>query len=217
MKPRIEDQQIISQWQSIVEILARVIHVPSAIITRVTQPYVEVFKASHTPDNPYSEGMKVKMAGHYCQEVIASNRELLVTDARKIERWKEAPEIKYGMVSYLGYPISWPDGEVFGTICVLDNKENHYSTDYQDLLAQFKAMVESHLQIVIQNHLLTLRLEEIKKLQGMLPICAYCKKIRNEDGGWEQMETYIHRRSEADFSHTVCPACMESVMAEIEN
>ena len=47
----------------------------------------------------------------------------------------------------------------------------------------------------------------VNMLEGMLSICAFCKKIRNERGQWEQIETFISRRSEAEFSHGVCPMC----------
>jgi PAS domain S-box-containing protein len=50
--------------------------------------------------------------------------------------------------------------------------------------------------------------KEIKVLQGMLPICAYCKRIRDDRGSWEQMESYIAKRTEAEFSHSICPDCM---------
>ena len=47
----------------------------------------------------------------------------------------------------------------------------------------------------------------VKVLEGLLPICSFCKKIRNEAGEWERLEGYISRRSEAEFSHGVCPSC----------
>jgi hypothetical protein len=47
----------------------------------------------------------------------------------------------------------------------------------------------------------------VKVLEGMLSICAFCKKIRNEQGDWEQLEGFISRKSAAEFSHSVCPAC----------
>ncbi len=49
----------------------------------------------------------------------------------------------------------------------------------------------------------------VKILEGMLPICAYCKNIRNDKGEWERMEAYISRRSDAEFSHGICPSCSE--------
>lgn len=49
--------------------------------------------------------------------------------------------------------------------------------------------------------------EELDMLRGLIPICAYCKKIRQEQGLWQQMEAYISSRSHVRFSHTICPEC----------
>lgn len=49
---------------------------------------------------------------------------------------------------------------------------------------------------------------EIVTLEGILPICSFCKKIRDDDGTWERVDTYIRRHSHADFSHGICPDCM---------
>jgi len=53
--------------------------------------------------------------------------------------------------------------------------------------------------------------EEIKTLKGILPICARCKKIRDDNGCWKQIESCIREHSEADFSHGMCPECIETV------
>ncbi|MBU0479596.1 MAG: PAS domain S-box protein [Proteobacteria bacterium] len=52
-------------------------------------------------------------------------------------------------------------------------------------------------------------LAEISTLRGILPICCFCKNVRNDSGYYEQIESYIHKHSGVDFSHTICPACME--------
>ena len=57
-------------------------------------------------------------------------------------------------------------------------------------------------------------LSEIKVLSGFLPICSLCKKIRDEDGTWHQMETYIDDHSEAKFSHSYCPECAKDILNE---
>jgi DNA-binding NtrC family response regulator len=59
-------------------------------------------------------------------------------------------------------------------------------------------------------------LSKIQTLSGLLPICAYCKKIRNSKGQWEQMEVYIRDRSEADFSHGICTDCMNKLYPECD-
>lgn len=51
-------------------------------------------------------------------------------------------------------------------------------------------------------------LGSVKALSGLLPICSYCKKIRDDRGQWNQIETYIRKRSEADFTHSICPECI---------
>jgi hypothetical protein len=57
-------------------------------------------------------------------------------------------------------------------------------------------------------------LSEVKKLSGLLPICASCKKIRDDKGYWSQVEVYIHDHSDVEFSHSVCPDCMKSLYPE---
>lgn len=55
---------------------------------------------------------------------------------------------------------------------------------------------------------------EVRVLRGLLPICAQCKKIRNEKNEWEQLEGYIRRHSEAEFTHGLCGECSNAWMAE---
>jgi len=57
-------------------------------------------------------------------------------------------------------------------------------------------------------------IDEIKTLRGMLPICASCKKIRNDLGAWEVIESYIEEHSEAEFSHGICPDCVRKLYPE---
>lgn len=58
-------------------------------------------------------------------------------------------------------------------------------------------------------------LSQGKVLSGLLHICSSCKKIRNDDGGWDQMEEYIRNHSDVDFSHTYCPECAEKLRSQL--
>lgn len=58
-------------------------------------------------------------------------------------------------------------------------------------------------------HQLETALEDVQQLQGLLPICSYCNKIRNDDDYWEKVDTYISRHSEVAFSHSICPLCYQ--------
>jgi tetratricopeptide (TPR) repeat protein len=65
------------------------------------------------------------------------------------------------------------------------------------------------------NNELQDRLNEIKTLSGLLPICAHCKKIRDDEGYWQQLEGYISHHTEAKFSHGICPDCREKYFPEV--
>ncbi len=58
-------------------------------------------------------------------------------------------------------------------------------------------------------------IENIKKLEGLLPMCAWCKKIRDDEGYWDEVEQYLEKHSDASFSHGICPACLKDVSPEL--
>ena len=67
----------------------------------------------------------------------------------------------------------------------------------------------------IRTHIELMRArQEIRTLHGLLPICARCKKIRDKEGNWEMLEEYISERSEAAFSHSLCPECLQKIRNE---
>ena len=59
-------------------------------------------------------------------------------------------------------------------------------------------------------------LSNVKQLSGLLPICSYCKRIRNDQNYWEQVDRYVAQHSEAQFSHGICPECFKTVIAPFE-
>jgi hypothetical protein len=69
------------------------------------------------------------------------------------------------------------------------------------------------LVVLIEYLMVSNLLKRIKVLEGFIPICANCKKIRHQDN-WEQMETYISRHSLAEFTHSICPDCMKKLYPE---
>ena len=89
---------------------------------------------------------------------------------------------------------------------------------------ELKARLKAGVRIVELQHALAERvraleeaLAQIKELRGLLPICAYCKKIRSDQDYWQEVEGYITEHSAAQFSHSICPECYERVVKpEIE-
>ncbi len=78
-------------------------------------------------------------------------------------------------------------------------------------ITDYKSVAAERENIILQ---LQKALLEVKKLSGLLPICSCCKKIRNDEGYWEQLEVYIRDRTEAEFSHGICPECAKKIYAE---
>lgn len=206
----------LTSWQAIVTLMARIFDVPAGLIMRVSASDIGVLIASETEGNPYHPGDCEYMPGSglYCEKVIRTRRELLVPNALADEEWSRNPDIKLQMISYLGLPILLPDGKPFGTICVLDRKENAYSENFRSLLGLFRDQIQNELSLFHMNQLLgdenmSLRdyIAEIQTLRGILPICGYCKKIRDDDGFWQSVEKYVTDHSEVKFSHSLCPDC----------
>ena len=84
--------------------------------------------------------------------------------------------------------------------------------DPRELRARLHAgarVVQLQKALLERNHELEDALKRVKQLQGLLPICSYCKKIRNDRNYWEQVDAYVASHSEAQFSHGVCPDCFE--------
>ncbi|TKJ42191.1 response regulator [candidate division LCP-89 bacterium B3_LCP] len=81
---------------------------------------------------------------------------------------------------------------------------------------ELKARVQAGARIVELQYNLSERIKELEaafrqvtQLEGMLPICSYCKKVRGDDNYWQQVEQYVTDRTDAKFSHSVCPDCEE--------
>ncbi len=95
---------------------------------------------------------------------------------------------------------------------------NDYITkpfDVEELHARIRVgerIIELQTSLADRVHDLEVALEQVKQLQGLLPICLYCKKIRNDKNYWQQVESYIMEHSVARFSHGICPECYEKVV-----
>lgn len=209
-------EDTLNKWQKIVDIMAELIDVPAALIMRLIESDIEVFVSSRSDGNPYHPGDHEHFleSGLYCETVINTNDKLLIPNALTDEKWKNNPDIKLNMISYLGFPILLPDGKPFGTICVLDNKENAYSETYENLIKNFREIIQSQLELIYMNTILGEKnkslsdyLAEIKILRGIVPICSFCKKIRDVEGNWSEVEAYVSEHSEVQFSHSFCPEC----------
>src|SRR5262245_4038990 len=98
---------IIQKWQEIADLLADVLHVPSALIMKVEPPNIRVFVRSESEGNPYErDELACLNTGLYCETVMKTHRLLMVPDALADQEWNANPDIKLGMISYMGVPVT---------------------------------------------------------------------------------------------------------------
>ena len=101
-----------------------------------------------------------------------------------------------------GYPIFDDQGQVVQII--------EYGLD----ITERRLFEEERDQLIVD---LQRALKEVKTLSGLLPICAWCKKIRDDKGYWNQLESYMGKHTEAQFSHSICPDCMQAHFPDLDD
>ena len=142
-------QETIDTWQSLLTLMAAKYLIPAALIMKIESPDIKVFLSSESEDNPYEVGDSETLIGSglYCEKVIKTKSKLLVPNALIDPEWDKNPDIKLNLISYVGLPILLPNEEVFGTICMLDSKENSFEGDATQTLEQFRKYIESYLDL----------------------------------------------------------------------
>jgi len=132
-----------------------------------------------------------------CQQ---SDEELLRSgESVRGEEWLTGPDGRRILLDTIKVPYRGADGDIAGIMAI--------SRDITERKA-----AEEEREALIGD--LTKALSEIKHLTGLIPMCASCKRIRNDDGFWDQVETYIQRKTRAVFTHGICPACMDQYYGE---
>lgn len=147
-KPHIPESML-TQWQRAVDVAARTIEVPACLVMRTEPPHHAVLVSSKSPGNPYRTGEAFELNSKlYCYMVLQDRRELLVRDAHSDPCWDDNQDLEHGMSFYIGYPLAWPDGALFGTICVLDLQENERAIRRRELLLEFGRLIEADLALL---------------------------------------------------------------------
>ncbi|OIO00170.1 MAG: hypothetical protein AUJ51_10785 [Elusimicrobia bacterium CG1_02_56_21] len=211
---RIPDIAIL-KWRNIADLLAQLAGVPAATINIAEEDSIRVIArstaAAGAPAEPdqvinLKPGLKV-----YCAAVIESREKLIISDATKSDFWKDSEGAKAGYIAYAGVPILRTDGEIFGSICLFDTRPNNFGGNIIRLMEEFAEIINGHLELISKNISLEAALKEVRTLQGLIPICAQCKKIRDDKGFWQKVEVYLEERSNARFTHGLCEECMHKL------
>jgi len=193
---------VIQKWQTIVDIIAEIINVPASLIMKIEPPYIKVFSSSNTKGNPYKVESKEYMEGSglYCEKVIKTLKKLLVPNALMDKDWEKNPDIRLGMISYFGFPLLWPNGKVFGTLCVLDHKENPYSKIYDKLMLQFKELIETHLDLLYQRRSLQMLSERLTLATNSAKVGVWDWNVKDNLLIWDDSMYELYGVRKENFS-----------------
>lgn len=209
----IEDD-IIDEWQNILNIIADLLNVPAALIMRVHNNTIEVFLKSENSENVYKKGEEANLnTGLYCETVMSKVDELLVPDALEDPLWDHNPDIELGMISYLGYPLVWPEGEIFGTICVLDKKKNNYSDKYKTILLQFRKTIQLYIEKVYEHNKLKRSYEKLQSLNDDLKQYSYylAHDLKNPLSSIQSFIKYLDKKYSNTFN-TITKSMSETII-----
>lgn len=145
------------KWQKTVDVMARVFNAPAGFIVQYASEGYQVVISSDQTSNPYEAGVVIPPDTNiFCKKVVEQQATLYVQDAPTDRCWDSNPEVSNdGFRSYLGLPVSWPTGEPFGTICVMDFNTTDYKTDYVDLVAELRDLIEADLEILSQYQVIS--------------------------------------------------------------
>lgn len=140
----------IEKWQLTVNLLAKLFNAPAGFLVQHTQAGFQVTVASDQTSNPYPAGTLIEPeANIFCKMIVETKQQLYVANALIDPVWDTNLEVHNdGFVSYLGVPVFWPNGETFGTFCVMDYKITDYQQTYIELINQLKDILESDLSLI---------------------------------------------------------------------
>lgn len=159
----------VDRWNHLLSLAAELCRVPAALVMQLGDAEIQVAASAEIGQTPYKVGDKETLnIGLYCEHVMQSRGMLCVPNAITDPAWSTNPDIKLGMISYLGYPVLWPDGKVFGTICILDRVENNYSETVKRLMLVFQGMVQDQLALSFEKLRLEEALEQVRTNRDQL-------------------------------------------------
>lgn len=144
-----------------------------------------------------------------CAHAILGAGSLIVEDATRDARFADsalvtgAPHLRF----YAGAPLIDRDGHALGTLCVLDHVPRQLAPAQQSALEALSRLVLAQIELRRTADELAGALDEMKTLQALLPVCAWCHEVRDDDGYWSSLQTYLSRHHGTDYSHGICPDC----------
>jgi len=192
------------KWDDAINSLSRLLDIPVAIIFRREQDNIRVVVTNQNEKNPFKKDDSIPIKGSFCNYVFEHNAKFKVPDYRKIDLDINNVATQADFISYLGFPLNWPNGELFGTICLLDDTTNYYSGATEDFLKNFSEMLNDSLHLIdltykVRRESDALRQEvedtEMRTTTDFNPMCRICQQVRYNDT-WINLNEFLAEHPE---------------------
>lgn len=198
-------------FDDITNLAAYICQTPIAITVLVDRDRLW-FKSRH--------GIEVKEVPRersFCSKAVVTCKTLVVEDALADRQFADSPLVagEPHIRFYLGAPLINPSGFALGTLCAIDRKPHSVAPEAVTAMESLARQVVSRMELLRVAAELATALEGMRTLRGLLPICAWCKSIRNDAGYWERVEEYLRKQVGSPTTHGICPDCLEQQMKEI--
>lgn len=152
----------------------------------------------------------------FCAHAIMDTAPFIVEDAINDPRFASNPLVTAdpNIRFYAGAPLIDSEGNALGTLCVIDREPRRLDAAQQKALQILARQTMSQMELRRQARSLAEALENVRALQGLLPMCSWCKNIRDDSGYWTRVEDYLQVHTGATTTHGMCPTCFDKVQAE---
>jgi len=149
----------------------------------------------------------------YADCVHEDDRERVGDEVKTFSKEKNTMEF-----NHLSYRIVTKDGniKIVSDWTFINRDERGNITHYKGIIEDITKRKQAEEALHRERDKLEKAFRKIKTLSGLLPICASCKKIRDDKGYWNQIESYISKHTEADFSHSICPECAKKLYPDFD-
>jgi len=146
----------------------------------------------------------------FCAYAIMGRETFVVPDAAADPRFAANPLVTGDphIRFYAGAPLVTADGHGLGTLCVIDRRPRDLEEGQLAALQSLARQVVTLLEYRAVTAELAAALTNVKQLKALLPMCAWCKGVRDDDGYWSVLEAYLCEHAGARTTHGICPACL---------
>lgn len=200
--------------QRLTRLASRFIGAPVSLVSLVDKDR-QVFAASIGLEEPWNSRGETPLSHSFCQHVVTSGEALVVTDARRDPRVKQNLAIDdIGVEAYAGVPLETTEGHRLGSFCVIDGQPRVWTDEELEVLYDLAQAAMSEIELRATAIALDDALASVRTLKGLIPVCSWCSKVRDDEGFWNGLVEYMARHAGVQVSHGICPSCESRLEAD---